>query len=289
MTKEKVYLHVLIFITITLWASAFVAVRFAITDYNPGSMALLRYLTASVVLLPIALKKRIKFPAKNDLIKIISMGLLGITLYNIFFNEGLRSITAGSASFLINTVPLFTSALAFFFLKEKLSFMRWAGLIISLVGVSLVAVGERGTVEINIGAALLLSAALCQAAYIIIQKNLLKKYTGFELGVYTIWTGTLFLLGYFSNLYENLSTSGSPSTISIIYLGIFPAAVGYLAWSMALQLAPASYVVTFLYIVPLLTLIISKIWINETPVLLSLIGGVIVIAGVVIANIKFKS
>lgn len=288
MKKENVYLHGLIFLTITLWASAFVAVRFAITDYNPGSMALLRYLTASVVLLPLAIKKRIKFPAMSDLPQITFMGLLGITLYNIFFNEGLRSITAGSASFLINTVPLFTSVLAFLFLKEKLNFMRWLGLIISLVGVSLVAVGEKGAVEFNIGAALLLSAALCQALYIIIQKKLFKKYTGFELGIYTIWVGTLFLLGYLSNLYENVSTAGSSATISIIYLGIFPAAVGYVAWSIALQLAPASYVVTFLYIVPLFSLIISKIWINETPGVLSLIGGVIVIAGVIVANIKYK-
>jgi drug/metabolite transporter (DMT)-like permease len=280
--NEKYRLHGLIFITITLWASAFVAVRFTIEQYTPGNLALLRYITASIVLIPVVIKKKIKIPVLKDLPLIILLGLLGITFYNMFFNEGMRTITAGSASFLLNTVPLFTAILAVIFLKEKLNLMKWIGLITSFIGVSLVAIGEKKSLEFNLGAGLLLSAAICQAIYIIVQKLLLKKYNGFELGIYTVWTGTFFLMGYFPGLLNNIPKASITATISVIYLGIFPAAVGYVAWSMALELAPASYVVTFIYFLPLITLIISKIWINETPDLLSIVGGAVIITGIIL-------
>jgi len=287
--KEKFKLHGLIFLTITLWASAFVAVRYTVEQYSPGNLALLRFITASIVLIPIVIKKNIKVPPFKDLPQIILLGLLGITFYNILFNNGMLTITAGSASFLLNTVPLFTAILAVLFLKEKLNLFKWTGLIICFIGVSLVAIGEKKSLEFSLGAGLLLSAAICQALYILVQKLLLKKYNGFELGIYTIWVGAFFLMIYFPGLLVNIPKASVAATISVIYLGIFPAAVGYVAWSMALELAPASYVVTFIYFLPLITLIISKIWINETPSLLSFIGGTIIITGIILAKINPES
>jgi drug/metabolite transporter (DMT)-like permease len=142
--KISIDFRIIVAITFTLifWASAFAGIRVGLKAYSPENLVLLRFLTASIVLLIYAIITRMPLPEKKDLPAIFFLGFIGITVYHLALTFGELKVTAGSASLLIASAPIFTAILAMFILKEKIKSWGWIGIIISFLGVSLVAIGE---------------------------------------------------------------------------------------------------------------------------------------------------
>jgi drug/metabolite transporter (DMT)-like permease len=271
-------------ITILLWASSFAAVRASLQAFTPGHIALFRFLIASVLLAVFTLITRIKLPKLKDIPVIFLLGFLGIAAFHTAQNYGQVTVTAGSAAMIVSSVPIFTAMLATIFLGEKLKLWGWLGIFISFLGVFLIALGEREGVKFDPGVFILLLAAIAAATYFVLQKPYLIRYSALQLVTYMIWAGTLFLLVFTPGLIEEVTSAPIEATVATIYLGIFPSAVAYVTWSYALSRAPASIVVSFLYLQPVFAVIIAFIWLNEIPVLISIIGGVVTILGVFVVN-----
>lgn len=270
--------------TILLWASSFAAVRASLQAFTPGHIALFRFLIASVLLAVFTLMTRIKLPKLKDISVIFLLGFLGIAAFHTAQNYGQVTVTAGSAAMIVSSVPIFTAMLATIFLGEKLKLWGWLGIFISFLGVFLIALGEREGVKFDPGVFILLLAAIAAATYFVLQKPYLIRYSALQLVTYMIWAGTLFLLVFTPGLIEEITSAPIEATVATIYLGIFPSAVAYVTWSYALSRAPASIVVSFLYLQPVFAVIIAFIWLNEIPVLISIIGGVVTILGVFLVN-----
>ena len=271
-------------ITILLWASSFVAVRAVLPVFTPGHIALFRFLIASVLLVVPAIITHIKLPALKDIPVVFLLGFLGIFVYHIAQNYGEITVTAGSAAMIMSSVPIFTAILATLFLAEKLRLWGWLSILVSFLGVYLIALGEKEGVKFDWGVIILLLAAISTSAFFVLQKSYLKKYGALHLVTYAIWAGTLLLLIFAPGLVKEIANAPTEATISMIYLGIFPSAIAYFTWSYALSRAPASIVASFIYIQPVLTIVIAWIWLSEMPALISMIGGVSSIGGVFMVN-----
>lgn len=269
---------------VALWASAFVGIRAALRAYSPEHLALLRYIVASGVLVAIAPVAGIRRPALRDLPGVFVTGLIGIAVYNIALNHGERTVTAGAASIIMNTVPVLTAAFSTLFLRERLGRVGWIGLIASFGGVALIALSGRTGLVFDPGAGLLLLAALAMTAYFILQKPYLARYSPLEMAAYAIWGGTLCLLVFLPGLVETIRAATPASTAAVVYLGVFPAAVAYVAYSYGLAEMPAGRTASFLYLVPVLTIGIAWFWLREIPPARALAGGVVAMSGVVLVN-----
>ena len=287
-TEIRPGIHVLtaLALALMLWASAFVGIRAGLQAYTPGHLALLRFLIASTALLVYALITRMRLPLLRDVPGLLLMGFVGITLYHVALNYGEQSVSAGAASVLVATVPCFTALLATFFLRERMRLWGWLGVIVSFIGVTIVVGGVSGGLHFTPGALLILLASLAESVYFVMQKPYLKRYNGFELTTYTIWAATLCLLVYAPGLVQQVQVAQLKATETVIYLGIFPAAIAYATWAFALARMPASNTTSFLNIVPLLAVIIAWLWLGEMPSLLALIGGGVIIAGVALVNVR---
>jgi drug/metabolite transporter (DMT)-like permease len=275
---------VAIAVTLLCWASAFAGIRASLATYTPGELALLRFLVASAVLSVYAVFTRMRLPKKQDLGAIALMGFLGITAYHLLLNYGELTVTAGAASLLVNTAPIFTALLAIAFLGERLSLNRWVGIAISFTGVVLITGGEAKGLTVDWGASLILLSAVCISGYMILQKSFLRKYSALQLTTYIIWAGTIFLLPFLPSLIKTLPTAPISATIAVVYLGVFPSAIAYATWAYVLAQIPASRAATMLYLVPVLAILVAWVWLSEVPTVLSLIGGGIVLSGVVLVN-----
>lgn len=268
--------------TVFFWSSAFVAIRISLHDFLPGALALLRYLTASLAILPIyfSLKNKVKIQ-KGDWPLFFFTGLSGFTIYNIALNKGEVSVSAGIASFIVG---LFTILLAIVFLKEKLKPKSLLGIALSFVGIFLIAASDIRHVEVNKGVLYTLMAALCASVYAVLQKNLFKRYPPLQVAAVSIWLGTAFLLIYTPSLFAEITRASFQSTFSAVYMGVFPGVIGYLAWSYALSRVPASQAATALYTMPVVTTIIGYFYLSETPSSYSLLGGLVTLMGAIQVN-----
>jgi drug/metabolite transporter (DMT)-like permease len=254
-----------VLVTILFWASAFAAIRAGLKGLSPGHLVLLRFLVAGSLLLLYARARGLRPPRREDLPRLFLLGFLGITVYHVALVFGQLTVSAGAASLLIATGPVFTAVLSYFFLKERLRPLGVLGFALALLGSLLIAFGEGGGLAFSPGAFLVLLSALSTSFYFVLQKPLFARYGSEAIAVYTLVLGTLPLLLFLPGLPEALLQAPRPALLSALYLGVFPGALAYLTWTYALSRTPASRLSSFLYLSPVLAILIAYLWLGEVP------------------------
>ncbi len=270
---------------VAFWGSAPVAIRVALAGYGPGQLSLLRFGMASVLLALYGMVAGLRRPAMSDLPALVLSGAIGITLYNVVLNYGLQTVPAGAASFLVASMPIWTSLLAVLFLKEHLTWVGWAGILVSFAGIGLIA-RERGHgLHFSPGAVLIGLNAIAYAIYMILQKRLLRRFRALEFTTYSFWVGSLLLLPFGKDVLAAVRAAPLGATWALVYLGVFPAAIANVAWALAMARVPASRISSFLYLMPVSTVVLAWFWLGEVPTVLVWVGGGLALAGVVLVNV----
>jgi drug/metabolite transporter (DMT)-like permease len=271
--------------TVLLWASAFPGIRAALEGFSPTGLASLRFAVAGAILLLVQAIAGGVRPRLADLPRILGSGALGIAAYNIALNQGELTVSAGAASFLVNTAPIFTALLATLVLRERIGWRSWAGMAVGLAGVALIARAEAGASPLGWGAALVLLAAALQALYFVLMKPLIQRYGPLQATSFAVLAGAAALLPWLPAALLEARQAPAAATLAALYLAVFPAALAYLIWSVALQRLPASRAAAWLYLVPPVATLIGVVWPGEVPPLHSLIGGAIALAGVLLVQL----
>lgn len=274
--------------SVIVWGSAFAAIRASLLGgYTPGHLVLFRFLIASSIFIVYALWPGTSFrlPRKEDIGKILLLGWVGISVYQLGITFGEEIVSASTAGMLIASAPIFTALIASWVLKERLSVIGWIGLLVGMVGIVLIMLGS-GEMSIagSKGIVYILIAVLATSAFFVYQKPLFKRYRPVELTAYFTWAGTLPFFIFFPGLLESVQTASTEANLAAVYVGIFPAAIAYVTWATALSLGEAGVVTSVMYVEPVFAILVAWLWLNELPSLLSLSGAVIAIASVVIVN-----
>lgn len=282
MNAFKIYFNVTL--TMLLWASAFVGIRIGLEDYSPGSLALLRFLTASLcmgciyVCLPV--KKPVSWKIRGELMII---GVAAIGIYHLCLNYGEVTVSAGIASFIIGLIPVITILCSLVFLNERPNRLVWLGIGLSFLGLLLMVLAERTQAAVS-GVLIILISAVMGGVYNITQKRYLRDFHPVVVTAWVIWGATLMLLIFISDLIQEIPQANAQSTLAAIYLGIFPAAIAYVTWCYVLNHWSASKASIFLYTLPILSTLMGYMVLHERPTLLSLAGGSLALVGALAAN-----
>src|SRR5215211_4881371 len=225
-------------------ASAYAAIGAALTYYSPGPLALLRMLVASAALAVYAAVSGMHMPEVRDLPAAVLAGLFAFALYNVALNYGQITASAGAASLIIASIPIFTALLAAAFLGERLDGRGWAGIVVGFLGVALITFGEGGGFGVDAGALYVLLAAISGSVYFAFQKPYVEKYGSLTFTAYAIWAGTILLLPFLPGLLREVQVAPPDATLAVAYLGVFPTVVAYATAAYVFSRLPASRAVT---------------------------------------------
>ncbi|WP_161519871.1 MULTISPECIES: DMT family transporter [Bacillus] len=271
--------------TILIWGTAFPAIRMGLESYTPEHLTLLRLLIASFILLLFSFIYKLRLPDLKDIPAIFIFGALGFTIYQIALNYGEKTVNAGSASLIISVTPIVTAILASVFLNEKMKLNGWIGGFMSFAGIALISFSQGDAFQLNSGGLFILLAAISESLFFVFQTSYLKKYGFLPFTIYTILSSTVCMLMFLPGVYQKILAAPPEVNLSVIYLGVFPTVLPYIALAYIISRAGASEATSSLYLTPITACFIAWIWLGEVPTLVSIIGGGITILGIVIAHI----
>jgi drug/metabolite transporter (DMT)-like permease len=272
-------------VTVVLWASAFVGIRAAGKDFSPGALTLGRIAVASVLLGAFVLVRHERLPGRHDLPLVFVMGIAWFGIYMIALNEAERRVDAGTAAMLVNVGPILIAILAGFLLHEGFPRTLVAGCAIAFAGVVVIglATSEQG-VAAGWGTVLCVVAAAAYAVAVVAQKPLLARVPGLSITWAACTIGVVVCLPFAPTLVDELGRASVSNMAWVIYLGVFPTAIGFLTWAYALSRTTAGRMGATTYLVPPIAILIAWALLDETPPELALAGGALCLAGVVVAR-----
>ncbi len=272
-------------LTVCLWASAFVGIRYAGRDLGPGELALARLVVASVALGAMMVIRRPPMVGRQGLPGVVICGVLWFGAYNVALNAAERRVDAGTASLLVNVAPLFIAILAGRALKEGIGKLLLAGCAVSFTGVALIALGtSRQGVSAGWGAALCVIAAAVYAIGVVAQKPALRYGSPLAVTWLACAIGAICCLPWAPSLVRQLGHAGAASIGWTVYLGLVPTAIGFSTWAYALARTDAGKLGATTYLVPPIAVLLGWIILSEVPPLVTLPGGILCLAGVSLAR-----
>lgn len=271
-------------LTVVLWASAFAAIRAALRSFTPIELSVLRLVAASAALLAASRFVGLRRPARADLPRIVAAGLTGMAAYQLLLNAAERSVTAGTASILVNTGPIFVALLAVRLLGERITRRDWAGIALAFAGALAIALRAGDGISLSPGALLVLGAALAQAVFFVIQKPLLSRYRSFEATTYAMVSGALLLLPFAGSVPGAARHASGQSLAAVGFLALGASALGFFSWAYANARLAVSRAASALYAVPVVAIFVGWLWLGERPAAGSLAGGAVAMSGVLLTT-----
>lgn len=280
-----------------IWSGNFVIARGIATQIGPVSLAFCRWLTASLIITPIAWKK---FQQEKKLIRkhigyLFFVAVTGVTIFNTcVYIAGHYTTAINMALIGTTSSPIFATLLAAVFLKDKPGMFRITGLLLCISGIILLL--SKGSWQIltnfrfSIGDLWVLTGAFAFAIYstLVRKKPAEISSTHFLFLVFTL--GTLMLLPFFAaEQMTGTVTKWSWSMLSVIlYLGAGASVISFLCWNISIQKIGAGRTVLFGNLIPVFS-VLEAVWLlGEKINIIHLVSGFLVIGGLMLANTSLQ-
>jgi drug/metabolite transporter (DMT)-like permease len=288
MARPRALAYLEVTFTVIIWGASFIATKVAVREATPSTVVWLRFAIGVIVLgIVVAVRHQFSFPNRRELGYFALLGFLGITFHQWLQSNGLVTAQASTTAWIVATTPVFIALLSWLFLREKLRWVQISGIVLASLGVLLV-VSKGNFRELlggNFGTPgdfLIMISAPNWAVFSILSRRGLQRHQATQMMLFVMAIGGLFSsVLFFSGAgpadIGHLTWKG---WLSVGFLGIFCSGLAYIAWYDALQAVPASQIGAFLYIEPLVAVIVAWGVLGESLMISSLIGGVVILFGV---------
>ncbi len=271
--------------TIILWGSAFPMIKIALNDFSAESLSAFRLILATIILLPFVIIKKLPTPELRDIPVIFILGFCGFVIYHTALNFGETLISAGISGILVSTTPIFSSALAYIFLKEHFSKWNWLSSLVAFIGISIISISKDDYTTINVlGVFIILLASFSESLYFTFQKKYIEKYGFIAFTLYTIMASSPFMLIFIPEIINDIHGATFTSIVSVLYLAISPTIIPYVLLAYIVKSVGVSDATMSLYLTPIVSLLLSYLLLDELPTTLAIIGGIITLLGVSLSN-----
>ena len=278
-----------------VWAGNFVISKGVSQLIGPITLAFFRWSLATIIITPIAWSsfKKEKQYIRENIKYLFWVSLSGIALFNTciyvsgHFTSAINMALIGTTS-----SPIFATIFAVVFLKEKIIASRLIGLVLCIIGILILL--SKGSFEkllslhFGIGDLWILAAGFCFAIYSVLVRKKPSTISSLHFLMLIFSMGALMLFPFFiiESWYLPKPHFTAPLIGSILYLGFGTSVVAFLCWNIALQKLGTSRTVLFGNLTPIFSTIEAVLILGEKFTPIHLVSGLMVIFGLVIANLQ---
>lgn len=287
--------YILAILAVIIWSGNFVAARFLV-DFTPIEISFYRWLVTFIVLTPFCIKKLIKNIKylKGRWIKVIIISILGVTIFNTFVYLAAHTSNATNMSLLATLSPIVMAIISRIVWKTKLTINQKLGLLIVIIGVVILI--TKGSIEVlmslkfAIGDLYMLFAVILFSVYTLTIKIRPKEISQSAFFYLMVIIGLIPLAAamIFKYASNNAHTLDTKSALILIYVGVFPSALGFILWNMAIAKIGAIKAAIIYDSIPFFSSLEAVILLHEGILASQLLGGLLILAGIIYSTVGDK-
>lgn len=268
------------------WASSFVAFKWLLGTEDGFVVVFWRLLVAGILTLPLVLRAWRKRPLSLKEFGLFALlSLFEPCLYFVFEAQALNYTTSGQAALIIGLLPIAIAITSFVLFKERLAKKTWFGLVLAVLGVSLVTLFAQSSETATnplLGNTLQLGAVVVAVGYTLLLKRLITIWNAWAVVAFQSLFGALFFVPVL--FISERPIPAVDSWVGIIYLGVFVSVLAYSLFGMALRSLSASVVGAFVNLIPVITLVMGWLVLSEALTLGQGAGVVLVLLGLILTT-----
>lgn len=271
-----------------LWGANFAVTKMAFTELPPLAFTALRFASGSVLLLLVVrlVEGRIEVPRGPVLWRLAWMGFFGNTLYQLGFVLGLANSTATNSSLILSASPASVAVLgAALGIERTGARARW-GIALGIAGVALVLLARAGwTLQVAPGDLLTIGALLSWSIYTLGLRRL-GELSPLQITAWATLAGTpgIVLAGIPELTRVRWSALEVRAWGGLSYAVVLSLIVGYLLWNRSVRAVGATRTAIYMCVTPMVAVLAAWIALGERPTFLHGIGGVLIVAGVLLTR-----
>ena len=299
--RPRIILPIAIIIAVLAVSTASIFIRFAQREAPSLVIAALRLTFASLILAPIALARyraELQGLSRTDLL----LGLLSGIFLAIHFATWISSLeytSVASSVVLVSTGPLWVALLSPIFLKEPLTKPVLIGMLLALLGGTVIGLSDSCQVEKGFacpplsefvhgrafwGNFLALAGAWAVAGYLMIGRRLRGGMTLIPYIFVVYGIAAIVLLGFMFTAKQNPIGFSPIFYVWILLLALVPQLIGHSTYNWALRYLPAALVSITTLGEPISSALLAYFILHEAPTLLTILGGILILAGIYISS-----
>lgn len=288
MTNSRKFPYAAITFVMILWGLSFLSIKVTVNVMGPMSLALSRFTIASLLLWAILKYREPGTKLNKEDIPLMALsGIVGITVYFFFENNGVNLTTASTASIIIAAIPMLTALADYIFCGNKISLSQVLGVVLSFAGVYLI-VTESGGLTLSsknfTGNLFMLGAAFSWVVYSLTTRPLGQRYSRLAITTYQTVFGTIAIVPFVFFERPDLSLINGVIVANIVFLGVFCSAAGYLCYVYSIGKLGVSITSLFINLIPIITVTASYFILGEKITSTQMFGGGIIVAAVYLAD-----
>lgn len=282
-------------LAVFFWAMNFSFIKIALRELTPLSFNGIRLFFASLILVLILLLSREGLSLKqSDFWKLFLLGIIGNTVFQMFFIHGLNWTTASNTSIVMAMTPVFVALLSSILKQERIHWVAWMGIVISFAGFYLVITREPGSFVFSWqairGDLMIFLGNICWALYTVFSKPLLERMSPLKLTALTMALGAIFYLPFcvpdiLSLRYSSISLK---AWSSLFYSCLFALVVSYVIWYASVKRVGNTKTAIYSNLTPVFTVIFAYLFISEHITLFQGLGALIIFLGVYFTRAGYR-
>ena len=277
-----------------MWGGNFSAIRYLLRELTPLDVVFVRAAGAAFffgLVLLLTGRPLLAMP-RRDRLRLIGIGILGVTIVNLAIVQGQARLTAALASLIVTSNPIHTALISRVLTGEALTRRKLGGIGLAFGGLLIVvllgggdgtALGARQIAGIGITAI----APFSWAFYTVLSKPLVTIYPSVHVAAYTTIAGAAFLFPLplaSAGMIGRIGEMSAGAWAATLFLTLISFVLAYILWYRGLNVLTPSETAVYIYLVPVFGFLLAWLLLGEQPTRFLLIGGATILAGVVLTN-----